>query len=242
MENIIKTRNRSPNYPGYSLKDCVGFLKKLYEKYKNKEVYWNDAINQIGHSPTSSTGGRAISALTSFGLLEIRGTKNDKFVKATKLAQEIMLENEYSSEWYESLRKASLVDGSMKEVWTKWGKEIPHQDTIIKSLQLDMDYSPEGAKRFAAVIVDTYNFAKLSDRLDDNNENELKVEEANNQSIFPKDQIGNISNPSIRKTNLLLQGKNREIVVIVPDDLTNEEFELLQKWLEIQKFGLVINR
>lgn len=229
-------RVRSPNYPNYSLKECMAFLEKLYAKYGTSEVHVDDAIKQMGHSPTSSTAGRVLASMFSFGLLESRGAKDSKFVRLSRLAQEILLDEDGSPERLNVLKQAALNDDSMQEIWNKWGANIPHEDSIKKSLQLEMNYSPEGAKRFASVIAETYDFAQLSNASSDDEE-----AEATEEQTSTKKQGENIGpeKASMRKANLLLQGENREIIFYAPADLTDVEFELIFKWLELQKYGLV---
>jgi hypothetical protein len=124
----------------------------------------------------------------------------------------------------------------MQEIWNKWGADIPHEDSIKKSLQLEMNYSPEGAKRFASVIADTYEFAQLSTTAT----NEEEVESLEEQtSIKKREENIEPEKKSMRKANLLLQGENREIIIYAPADLNDVEFELIFKWLELQKYGLV---
>jgi len=229
-------RVRSPNYPNYSLKECMAFLEKLYAKYGTSEVHVDDAINQMGHSPTSSTAGRVLASMFSFGLLESRGAKDSKFVRLSRLAQEILLEEDGSPERFNLLKQAALSDDSMQEIWNKWGANIPHEDSIKKSLQLEMNYTPQGAKRFASVIAETYDFGQLSNATSDDEE-----AAATEEQTSTKKQGENIGSEkaSMRKANLLLQGENREISIYAPADLTESEFGLIFKWLELQKYGLV---
>ena len=154
-------RMRSPNYPNYDLNECIGFLEKYYKKYNVKEAFVDDAIKQIGFSPTSSTANRLLSSMFAFGLFDVRGVKEKRFVLPTKLAQQLILEAKGTPSWYDLLRQAALHDKSMQDIWNQWGPNIPPEDTIKRVLQLDMKYSPEGAKRFAPVIGETYKFAQL---------------------------------------------------------------------------------
>ena len=232
-------RLRSPNYPSYSLKECVIFLERLYSKYKGNEIHTDDAIVQMGHSPTSSTASRALASLYSFGLLDSRGTSKSKFVRASLLGQEILLEEENSPERLSLLQKAVLNDSSMLSIYEKWGKDIPAEDTIKKSLQLEMGYSAEGAKRFASVIVESYEYAQMN-----NLKNDLPIENIENKANVIENHDKAINNETLssnRKANLLLPGKNREILIYAPSDLSEKEFDLIIKWLELQKFGLVTN-
>lgn len=230
-------RLRSPNYPSYSLRESVIFLERLYSKYKGNEIHTDDAIVQMGHSPTSSTASRALASMFSFGLLDSRGSSKSKFVRASLLGQQILLEEENSQERVSLLQKAILNDASMLSIYEKWGTDIPSEETIKKSLQLEMGYSPEGAKRFASVIVESYDYAQLNNLKNDfaveNKENKSNADE-NHEKVL-NEEISSLN----RKANLLLPGKNREILIYAPSDLTEIEFDLIFKWLELQKYGLV---
>jgi len=239
MDTTKPKRQRSPNYPNYGLRDCVAFIKKIYEKYSAGEVHIDDAVKQAGHSPTSSTAPRVLAALSSFGLTESRGTKSNKFLKLSRLALEILLEEEGSIKSFDLLKQAALNDSSMSAIWAKWETEIPAEDTIRKVLLLEMGYSPDGAARFASVIVDTYDFAQLKSQgeaFSDHGESQLSSEK--NVDLYEPLEH-DILPPATRKANLLLPGKDRQIIIFAPDDLTEDEFALIFKWLELQKYGLV---
>jgi len=168
------TRQRSPNYPAYSLRDCERFLDIFYSKFKTSEAHFDDAVKVMGHKTTSSTANRVISAMESFGLLEVRGFGQAKFVKASNLGQSILLaENE--DERQELLQKSALSNESFLKVWEKWGPNLPTVTSVQKSLQLEMHYSGEGARRFAIVIVDTYDFVKFRDLVDSPEDEEDEI-------------------------------------------------------------------
>lgn len=181
-----------------------------------------------------------LAALSSFfGLIESRGSKNSKFVKLSRKALEILLEDEGSVKRSELLKQAALNDSAVATIWAKWEAKLPAEDTIRKVLMLEMGYSPEGATRFANVIVDTYEFAQLkspSDKPSDHGEEqsafekEVDLTEPIEQETLP---------PITRKANLLLPGKDRQIIIYAPENLTEDEFTLVFKWLELQKSGLV---
>lgn len=238
--NFKGQRQRSPNYPYYDLRECVSLLDKLYKKYKGNEVHTEDAYIQMGFSPTSSTANRVLASLFSFGLLESRGTSKSKFVRPSRLGQEILLEEEKSQKRIELLQKATLCDSSMQVIYEKWGSIIPAEETIKKALQLEMNFSAEGAKRFATVIVETFNFAQFSELSSDKNST---IDEDNNKTTREsEDKKEEIISPFVRKANLLLTGNNREIIIYAPSDLTEDEFLMISKWLELQKYGLVSNK
>lgn len=233
-------RVRSPNYPFYDLKECMDFLNKLAEKFGSGEAYFDDAVTQMGHSPTSSTANRVISSLLSFGLINSRGSGANRYVWLSQLSQKILIEEENSPQWVKLIQQAALKDNSMQNVWEKWENEIPQDETIIKVLQFELKYSPKGAKRFASVIIETYEYAKLKESSKkDTKEESQEFDEESSDDFDENDQNKKDLPASIRKANLLLPGHKREIVIYAPADLTDGEFDLILKWLELQKYGLV---
>jgi hypothetical protein len=236
-------RLRSPNYPNYDLKECVGFAAKLFKKYGTTEVHTEDAVTQMGHSYTSSTAGRVLASMFSFGLLESRGTKDSKFVSLSKLARQILMEDEGTPERIALLQQAALKDDSMQAIWKKWGaNKLPHVDSIKKSLMFEMKYAPEGAKRFASVIIDTYEYAHLKDASPEETQTEDETEEVVEiQEPQRGDKYTRVteSKKSMRVTNLLLRGTDREIILQSPEDLTEDEFKKVFEWLEFSRDGLV---
>jgi hypothetical protein len=256
-------RQRSPNYPSYSLKECVEFVIRLYKEVDFKEVYFDDAVKFMGHSPTSSTAPRVMATVGSFGLIESRGTGNDKFIKLSRLAQEMMLGLSDEDESYERipvqlLQEAALNDDMVNTMWNKWGSNIPQQKTVERSLLLEFNFSKPGAQRFSAVLLETYKYAKL-DELNVQLENQLKEvpELPKNQPVEQiNDKINNQT--SIQETlgskmlgsgqyqmqdyALPLQGGEKTVVLRAPAGLTEEDFETIITWIKIIKLGLVARK
>ena len=250
MNEKTTQRVRSPNYPNYSLKECVDFLEKLYSKYGSKEVHIDDAVEQMGHSPTSSTAGRVIASMLSYGLLNSRGSKNNRYVWLSQLSQEILLAEKDQNRRIKLLRDAALNDTATATVWERYGNDIPPEATLKKILEFEMNFSKGGANRFSFVATETYEYAKLNQLgIEETDTNEDNLEEDIDQ---PRDQQGDENNKDqkiktdnevqLRKANLLLAGQNREIIIYAPTDLTEEEFDLIGDWLRLQKYGLVAKK
>jgi hypothetical protein len=138
MSDKTTQRVRSPNYPNYSLKECIEFLEKLYSKYGTKEVHIDDAVERMGHSPTSSTAGRVIASMLSYGLLNSRGSKKNRYVWLSQLAQEILLAENDTDRKLELLQKAALNDTATLSVWERWKNDIPSEPTLRKILEFEL--------------------------------------------------------------------------------------------------------
>jgi len=169
QENKEKTkRHRSPNYPYYSLLTCVAFLNKFILNNRGfTEALIEYAVKYMGYSVSSSRSNRVISSMVGFGLLEYRGTDKEKYFWPSELAKKIYNSKEGSEEKIHALQEAALSDPAILSIWQEWqgkGKDLPNRDTLEKWLHSYRKFSDEGAKRFADVIEETYEFAHLKDR------------------------------------------------------------------------------
>ena len=84
-------RKRSPNYPYYSLKDCVGFLNKFIKNNKGGfvEAHMEFAIKYMGYSTGSNRAISAISSMLGYGLFKSRGSGKNRYFWPSELAKQI---------------------------------------------------------------------------------------------------------------------------------------------------------
>jgi hypothetical protein len=180
--------------------------------------------------------------MRSYGLITSGGGKDSKLLHVTSLGQAITLEPDGSDAWFGSLREAALSDTATQSIYGLWGANLPSEGGIKIKLEKDMNYSPDGAKRFANVITDNYAYAHVIEESSESAD-ETGAQETDQQEGLPlnePERKESKSSSQIRKTNLLLPGVGREIVILAPPDLNDKEFDLILKWLELQKYGLVV--
>lgn len=241
-----KQRHRSPNFPYASLSECVNNLKKLYSAIQLAKIPSDVALNHMGLTLNSSTSDRIRASMASYGLITEELVNKEKYVRISDLGRRIAIDTrDISPDRKRAFREAVFNDPMMKKIWAEWKRQLPKEISTI--LQLNYKFQERAAERFATVIRQNYQFCDLYNYYESIDEDDLHVEEQettpppSGKFLGSTEKIGegqDIIPSSMRKANLLL-GKNREVIIYVPNDLTEEEFNLIPTWLGIQKYGLL---
>src|SRR5262245_52956023 len=106
--SVAKTKIRSPAYPGINLEDAITYAEQLYEqedgRFANVEAvaeHWEMAVK-------SSSFQVALAALKHFGFLVDEGSKENRRVKLTDLALDIVIHELGSANREQAIRDAAL--------------------------------------------------------------------------------------------------------------------------------------
>jgi hypothetical protein len=98
-------------------------------------------------------------------------------------------------------------------------------------IKSNWQFRDDAAERFAYVIRENYELANLRDFSGSSLGADKKISQEVKPPKPPPPPSLEISS-TMRKANLLL-GNNREILIYIPNDLTEEEFKRIPSWLEI---------
>lgn len=164
--NHKSKRQRSPDYPQYTLRDCVAFLSNFIKRNGVAEAHRNNAVNFMGHSPTSSTADRVIAAMNHYGFFESRGSGDDRFFTPSELAKSVYATRDNSVKHLQLLQEAALTPEAMKMAVEKWGQFLPSREAVQTSLLVELGFSRLGADKFSGILVDNYEFAKIASNTD----------------------------------------------------------------------------
>ncbi len=155
-------RKRSPNFPFVGVKECVQYITKLHSKVQMNKLPLKLAYGHMGLAANSSTSDRIRASMLSYGLTSEEYIEKEKWIRLTDLANKIVLDNRESNR-LAALRLAALNDPMMKKVWNSdWKRGLPDEATVISVLRIDYHFLEDGAKRFASVIRDNYQFCELT--------------------------------------------------------------------------------
>jgi len=106
---------------------------------------------------------RAIAAMKQFGLLAESGSKDDRQVKITDLAMEILLPEEVGSEAYRNaLRQAALNPKIHSALWGEYDV-LPSDAALESHLVRKRDFNKNFVHRFIAQFRATIEFSGLDD-------------------------------------------------------------------------------
>lgn len=250
-----KERVRSSPYPYYDLEKSLDFVEKIYNQVKLYDVHVDAAIEAMGLSTKSSAGNRAVSSLTLFGLLEQSGQGEDRKVKLTSLAQEIILSrNRYGGKGDKALlRRAALTPNMISHIWGLYSEQGLPNDKVME-MQLLKDnqviVSNVAVDRIISVTRDSLAYAEVTaegvdsdDALpeneeeqgepNDNGSSEMQYQSAPPPSTPPPPTGKQLQDGTFKVyTHPFTSG---DVTLTIPVNITPEEMELLQEWIGFMK-------
>ncbi len=251
---ITKNRVRSPAYPFFGLGDAIKKARDLWDAQRKGEGHLDSVVHALGYNGRNGASLRAIAALNHFGLTEESGSKDNRRIRLTDLAQEIIHLPDEDDKKVSSLKKAALMPTIHQILWERYKNTLP-SDTIIKSfLVRDKSYNESSTLDVIANYRESFNLAKLGDVIESNPSDFEDVDEvktpmpersATATSTMPQRPIASPHQPEtplIRATPI-----NQELpilvdhgqVALIPFPMSEEAFDLLIGTLNLWKKKLV---
>jgi hypothetical protein len=159
-----KKRHRSPAYPAINLEEAIARARTVWDEERKNAAPLESLMAHWGYKSKSSSGLLAAAALKKFGLLmDVPGGKVRQ-LRLTDLAFKILLdEREDSLERVLAIKTAALRPGIHRDLWGKWRRQLPSDNTIRTYLRMELDFSEQAADQFLAEYRHTISFANLTD-------------------------------------------------------------------------------
>jgi len=149
---------RGMSYPFMSLPEAVDAARKIYNKERKTAAPVASAIQHLGYAESSSGGRQTISALLQFGLLEDEGRKEDRLVRLTVRALDVLLAGEGSEERRSALIECVRSPKIYGDIFAKWPDELPSDQTISYFLLRDRNFNPKAITSFIKDLRDSLTF------------------------------------------------------------------------------------
>lgn len=175
-DGVTRTKQRSPNYPVWSLKRVLPPLSGLYQDYKRNWVPVGIVHEKWGYKQNSGAGIQAVAAAKSYGLLESQGDGAARKVRISDSMYQLVLQHPDTPSL---LKKAALNPPIHSDVWEKFSVEgLPPDDVIRHYLVFDRGFNPDSVNGFIAQFRETIDYAKLSpsDKITDKDGNDASKE------------------------------------------------------------------
>lgn len=247
-----KRRVRSSPYPYYDLGKCINLIKMIYKQAKLFEIPIEKGIKAMDLSPDSSTGLRAVAALTMFGLLDQRREGDTRQVKISTLGKEIIMSShiEGGKSDLKLIEKAALKPPIIRHFWERYSETGLPSDQILEIHMLEDDdfiVSNTAVETVIDVFKTTMEYAELLPIIDDldhiyedlnDDEDEVPedhIETLKNEKPHQDIIAQNISLPPKKIDNLVHSyplGEGRSLQVSFPVDAKEHELELLRNWIK----------
>jgi hypothetical protein len=186
-------RERSPNYPGISLRKAVDRARELYNAERRHPAPVEAVAAAWGYRNAGSGSATVtVGALKKFGLLDEQRTSGGRILRLSDLAVEVLLNPEPG----EALRSAALLPALHREMWDKYGAELP-SDRNLRYHLMKRGFTESGVMDFLKVYRETVAFAGLAvtdERRDDQGSEDEALDDGPPESTaFHPRQAGNYS-------------------------------------------------
>lgn len=249
--------HRSPSFPSIDLKAAVERARAFYQHEKRLPANVTVAAKHWGYSPQSSGGKQVLAALLSFGLMEDKGSGDQRQVKLTDLALRILLDERPGSlERREALQRAAFMPKIHSELFTKWNESLPSDPNLRHYLLIDKKFNENSVEDFIKELRSTADFAGIyatsSPEPDSREESqeELEAEEppqtgSVTAGVATRPAGPQLGTPSVTSTpSIPTPAANMRqdtfsldeglVVLQWPAQLSKTSFEDLKDWMELQ--------
>ncbi|HEX3569961.1 MAG TPA: hypothetical protein VHU44_03995 [Acidobacteriaceae bacterium] len=216
---------RSPNHPFFDLKEAVAKVKIVYEKEKRSATSPEVIVKHLGYSALNGPGGRTLSGLRQYRLLEEVAGK----YKLSDDAFALLHYSQESEQWKAAVRRAALAPVLYRDLLGMY-PDLSASDASLRMTLLDKGFNPAVIERALGDFRSTMQFAGLPDGSYTDPEEETKMQTtpatASPTSILPIRSSAGRSysfplSPDLR-AELILQG-----------DPTSEDLELLRAHIDL---------
>lgn len=156
----MSKRTRSPNYPAISLPKALARAAALREEAQQRYLPLHAAHQLWGYIEGGSAGNQCVAALKAYGLIDVVGKGEDRQIRISDVAYQILLE---APEAGDLIKSAALRPTLHKELWEQdWGGgRIGHPDTVKRYLLTSRGFNEKAVDAFVSDFMETIQFAKL---------------------------------------------------------------------------------
>jgi hypothetical protein len=248
--------HRSPSFPSIDLKTAIERARIFYQHEKRLPANVSVAAKHWGYSPQSSGGKQVLAALLSFGLMEDKGSGEQRQVKLTDLALRILLDERPGSlERREALQRAAFMPKIHSELFTRWNESLPSDPNLRHYLLIEKKFNENGADDFIRQLRSTADFAGIYASSSDSDSLEEKPEDGGadeppqahpvTAGVATRPAAQQHSTPAASSAPIIpVAGANVRqdtfsldegmVVLQWPAHLSKASFEDLKDWMELQ--------
>jgi hypothetical protein len=158
------TRTRSPEHPAITLEEAIRRTEILYNQEDLNQVPVATVLDHWGYTRRSGLGQRILAALRHYGLLEEKGSGQQRVVWLSDIGKVLVLKDRDDPEWVKACQEAALAPSIHAQLWDKWegNRRLPSDSTIRWELA-NRGFNRKAIDGFSATLRDTLEFANLLD-------------------------------------------------------------------------------
>lgn len=165
-----RAAHRSPNHPAFSLANALEKIKLVYDKDRRTPTTSAVIVGHLGYKHTDGPGGRALSCLRQYGLLEETAGN----WKVSDAAFNILHLPDSDPEKAKLVREAALKPALYRMLRDDYPGGIPSDETLTSNL-LRRGFNPLSIDFIIEDFRSTMQFAKVYDGLHTDGEEKSKM-------------------------------------------------------------------
>ena len=147
--------HRSPNYPVFSLDDAIKKVRLIYEAERKAATTAEVIQKHLGYEKPSGSGGRAVSALRQYGLLDEDKGK----YRVSESGYHLIMLPEYDPKWIVALKRAAGNPTIFAKLKAEYPSGLPSDETLRSHLITEEGFNPASVGDFIRVFRQTIEFA-----------------------------------------------------------------------------------
>ena len=149
-------RSRSPRFPGHSLDQAIGFIRKIYDGVHRSAVDSLSAMQLMGFAGKSGASATALGSIRQFGLIEGTGDKT----RVSDLALSI-LEPIDEDERALAILRAARFPNVFEQILDRFDGRLPTVNEPIRAFLIrELGFSKSGADDCLESIRATLQYAE----------------------------------------------------------------------------------
>lgn len=235
MSDDIK-KDRSPNYPKMPLSEAIELVKKLYAKAGKAQIKPEVAVGPLGYSGLNGAALGTLGTLNQYGLID---RERGEGIAVSPLAIRLIHPTSPAQE-AESKREAMQKPRIFQEIAESGHDQCSEE--VLASHLIQQGFTPEGAKKVAAVFVSNKTFADSS-KTDTGKEStsQINTPEPLRFKRFADHVSPENSIPALKPTKTLLAqysiplGANEAVLAFHGDTLNADDFDALAEYVQLFK-------
>ena len=151
-----KAGHRSPNYPAFALAIALEKVKLVYDNDRRAPTTLQVIAGHLGYKHTDGPGGRALSCLRQYGLLE----ESAGLFKVSETAYKLLYLPDEDKDKPLLMKQAALKTNLYRQLHEDYPSQIP-SDATLKSNLLHRGFNPDSLDTLIADFRSTMDDAKV---------------------------------------------------------------------------------
>lgn len=244
---------RGPSYPAMNIEEAIGKAQQLWTAEKRNAAPVEVVSKDWGYSPASSSGKMTVAALLHYGLIEDSGSGQQRMVRLSGRALDIILDDVADSpRRVQAIRDAVRAPKLYADIMAKWSpQELPSDQTLRFYLLREKSFNEGSISAFIKDFRSSIAFANLdkTTKIEGDDQGQTLANSADESpEVVAKDaqvQVAQVearntagAPPAIKAAAGVKQDTfsldEGQVVLQFPEKMSPDSYEDFKDWIELQ--------